>query len=370
MTRPLLIILALTATLALVGCQSPTRTYVPHRHHMVILDSTDPAAHGTHKSMRLDEPVGGPASSLDYVVTYTAPRQTPPFPFNEALVSWNIDCPPTAGYRIELRAAALDTGEWTPWLHVGAGGNRPVPAEHTQRCALGRVDIDVFRSDTYFGRVEVRVRGSADTAGGKPLTIRRLAICTSDIDRDPPPYAAPDKPVTPPPAAVRRLPVPFRNQLTDRPELAGRICSPACVAMLLAYHGVDAKSGDVAAACYDAANDIYGNWPRQIQTAYAFGVPGYLTRFSTWRDVERHVAQGRPLAISLRLREGDQFRGASYRPSGGHLIVITGFDANGHVHVNDPAFSTPDKGQLTLNRHDLGKAWLYNTGGVAYVVGE
>jgi hypothetical protein len=60
------------------------------------------------------------------------------------------------------------------------------------------------------------------------------------------------------------------------------------------------------------------------------------------------------------------FPSAVLRSTGGHLIVIRGFTANGDVIVNDPA--SRERGNGAVYRADqLGRAWFDN-GGVAYII--
>ena len=111
-----------------------------------------------------------------------------------------------------------------------------------------------------------------------------------------------------------------------------------------------------------------GTGPGTCRPPYSLGVPGYLARFSDWTDVERMIAAGQPLVISIRVHDEGGLRGAPYRTTDGHLIVVTGFDAQGRVTVNDPAAVTPETGQLTYERFDLERAWMRTTGGTAYVL--
>ncbi|RMF72419.1 MAG: hypothetical protein D6744_16875 [Planctomycetota bacterium] len=113
---------------------------------------------------------------------------------------------------------------------------------------------------------------------------------------------------------------------------------------------------------------MYGNWPRNVQAAYEFGVPGYLRRFSQWSEVEATIAAGQPLIISIRVGEPGALHGAPYETTAGHLIVLTGFAENGDVWVNDPAGATPAEGVLRYSRADLEKAWMRGSGGLAYVL--
>ena len=169
-------------------------------------------------------------------------------------------------------------------------------------------------------------------------------------------------PVTP----VLPLEVPPLSQRERDPELAPRICSPTSVAMVLAYAGISTTPEEVAAQAYDANFDLYGNWPRSIQAAYANGVPGYLTRFASWKPLERELARGHVVVISIAFDDG-QLDGAPMASSRGHLLVVCGFDENGEVIVNDPAASTGSDVRRTYRRDQLTRAWQGH-GGTAYVL--
>lgn len=150
--------------------------------------------------------------------------------------------------------------------------------------------------------------------------------------------------------------------------LAGRLCSPASLSMVLAFHGVECPVGDLAARVRDPDADLYGNWPRNIQAAYELGVPGILTRFNCWKAVADHLSRGQPIIASIRAPRG-VLRNAPYRElNGGHLIVLTGLDGRGGVLVNDPAAGTAEQGQCVYSMRDLTKAWMELGNGTAYVL--
>ena len=65
-------------------------------------------------------------------------------------------------------------------------------------------------------------------------------------------------------------------------------------------------------------------------------------------EIRAEIAAGRPVIVSIRAREGE-LAGAPYESTGGHLIVITGFDERGDVHVNDPATADPARGIVTYS---------------------
>src|SRR5690606_4352937 len=154
----------------------------------------------------------------------------------------------------------------------------------------------------------------------------------------------------------------------ERRASAGRLCSRTSVAMVLAYYGVELPTERVAEACWDPPHEIYGNWPRNVQAAFSLGVPGYLTRKPDWAAVERMVGAGIPLIISIRFSEPGALRGAPYKTTDGHLLVLCGFDAEGHVQVNDPAAPTAERGMIAYTRTDLERVWFGATGGLAYVL--
>ncbi len=290
--------------------------------------------------------------------------------FNEALLSWNLDVPAGAGAAIELRVGRVNDDIWSPWMRVGDWGNVPSETMPTVASDLGKIDVDYFRSEQLLDRLQYRVLGWSNAPEPVTIAIRRITTCTSDTLGIPdcgPSESAPQNAV-PRDVVPRRLPVPFRSQRSASADIAGRICSPTSVAMVMEFRGVRQPTETVAQRAYDATHDIYGNWPRCVQAAYSFGVPGYLTRFSNWDDVATMIHKGQPLIISIRAPQEGMLRNAPYKKTAGHLLVITGFDAAGNVLVNDPAVAPPKDGRLTYYREDLDRVWLQATGGVAYVL--
>jgi hypothetical protein len=327
-------------------------------------------------------------------------------PFIEALLSWNVDVPPGAGVRFEVRVALRDRNAdgslalnytWSEWLFLGDWGDLPprLPIRtefefaflggDTPR-ARGAVEIDAIVSDAPLDAIQwraVAVRGlpiaPAHDPGAltRPIIIHRVALCTT-ASLDKTPLHVPVASRTPPgrissAESLARaihgydIDVPFRSQRTPDPLLSGRLCSPTSVSMVLASHGVSRPVFDVSSRAYDIRHDIFGNWPRNIQAAYALGVPGYLTRFSQWSDVYNSLDAGTPLIVSIQAKKGE-LRGAPYSETGGHLIVVRGYDAAGDLLVNDPASGEEAKGRLVYKREDLQKVWFERTLGTTYVL--
>jgi len=347
----------LLAALALAG--SPFYAEVRHADLSRAIQGDPTAARSVAGRIDADPNRLRPEPGSEAVLT--TPVQSGEFGFRDLIASWNVDAPPGTGFVVELRVDAEGDGSWSSWMHLGDWGESAPPvAERATACAGGRVEVDEFRGERTFRAAQVRVRARA-TEPGLELRVRRLTLCFSDRERTVAPLAPPDaRPWG------RVLDVPTRSQKTERPEIAGRICSPTSVAMVLAYRGVEASTLAVAERAFDVAHDIYGNWPRNVQTAYSFGVPGYLARFGDWARVERIVAEGTPLVLSIAVKPG-QLANAPYESTPGHLVVLVGFDAEGHCVVNDPAVPDPASARRTYRRDEMETVWM-RRGGTAYVL--
>jgi hypothetical protein len=97
------------------------------------------------------------------------------------------------------------------------------------------------------------------------------------------------------------LPVPERAQRDveeERARLGGQVCSPTCLAMVLAYHGSVYRTIEVARAAFDAGAQLYGNWPCNTGAAARLlngGRGGWsaVVKMDGFDPVEREIAAGR-----------------------------------------------------------------------------
>lgn len=135
----------------------------------------------------------------------------------------------------------------------------------------------------------------------------------------------------------------------------------------------DAQVDVAARMVYDAEYGGTGNWP--FNTAYAgtratAGVPleGFVTRLADLAAAESYLSAGVPLGVSLSF-SADQLTGAGYG-TGGHLMVLVGFDGAGNPVVNDPASHLiADNGRvrMTYQRGQFERAWA-ESGRTVYVI--
>lgn len=328
---------------ALRGEDTPPLRF--HVHRLVVHEDRDAFGHGS----------------------YTSGEIAAAFPFNEVIPSFNVDVPEDTGFVVWLRLRPTGAADWTPWYYFGTFGDAPRPDAPHVRDAQGRVSVDIFKSKRTFDHMQYRVQLWSKRDADAPRIVR-FALCYSNTTGDESLW----KRFAPQPAsrdakrAVPRLAVPFRSQKAEAAAIAGRICSPTSVGMVLAYRGIDVPTHKVAALAFDPEHDIYGNWARAIQTAFRLGVPGVVRRFHSLDEAAAVLADGQPLILSIRAAKGD-LPGAPYPQTAGHLLVLTGFDQAGNPLVNDPAAKTATQGQITYPRAAIEKVWLGH-GGVAYVL--
>jgi hypothetical protein len=298
---------------------------------------------------------------------YTSRAIETEFDFNDLIASWNVDVPKGSGFWVSFRVGRKAGDFWTPWYYLGSVGAVPGVAVDCKTLTdeNGVVNQDYFQSCNRFDRIQYRFH----MLGGERFpTIKRVGLAYSNTLDDADIAAKFRKVVDPGPKEkwARRLPIRGRSQNWESDQLRGLICSPTSLSMVLEYYGIKRTTVQVCDAVYDAEYHMYGNWWRNVQSAYTLGMPGYLERFGDWNAVKRHISRGEPVIASIRIAKGD-LRNFPNRSSDGHLIVIAGFDADGNVQVNDPAGRTQEKILSTYAREDAEKIWL-NHGGVGYVL--
>jgi len=302
-----------------------------------------------------------------FAATYTSRSIRTQFPFNEVVPSYNIDLPMHTGFIIELRVGRDKGDFWTSFYYLGSWGKVPQEKNRILKDENGLVDVDYFRSRRLFDRVQYRVRLYTTTKTQSPV-LRRFSLVYSHTLNEVSLARSLHKPVAPLPKHrwIRRLPVPFRSQQIEDHKIQSSICSPTSLSMVMEYRGVNRTTTQIAKTIYDQEYNIFGNWARAIQGAYMFGIPGYLTRFSDWNEVKQYITNDTPIIASIKVDAGE-LQGAPYNYSDGHIVVITGFNEDGNVHVNDPAGTTPQEGQVIYKREDMEKVW-FGHGGVGYVL--
>ncbi len=269
------------------------------------------------------------------------PWVEPAEPFTELVASWAADTPP--GSHIEVAVQARAAGRETSWLELGRWASHDTAFRRTsvpgQQDDDATVEVDVLtarREPLHAYRLRV-------TTSGVPM-LRALAAMTSNSARGGP--AHPSEPL----GRAVDLDVPAFSQMTHRghfPEYGGggaSWCSPASLAMVLAFWGAGPAAADLAwvgeghenpqvdhaaRGTYDAAYDGCGNWSFGAAYAAGYGLDAVVTRLSSLREAEQLLAAGIPLVASIAAGPGELPGFPLPDGTAGHLVVLRGVTASG-----------------------------------------
>ncbi|WP_224362810.1 peptidase C39 family protein [Hyalangium versicolor] len=325
----------------------------------VALTSTEPFPAGKE---------GGPAPVTSYRFGKAVlAEHSLPAGFDSAVPSLEALTPPGTWVRATL--AARVEGTWTqdydfgPWASDTSTVSRR--SVNGQADALGDVSTDTLVLKKRADSVRVTVWLYSAQSGVTPR-VRALSLALSDGTRTP--ADGPSERL----AWGTVLDVPGRSQMIY-PGGGPVWCSPTSTTMLLGYWAQKLGRPELVEAVPTAAANTYdevyagtGNWSFNVAYAASQGggaLHGLVARLDSFNQVERLIAAGIPVSISIAYQEGELSGGASRR-SDGHLIVVKGFSPQGDVVVNDPAFSADDKVETTYKRDELWRAWRHSAGAV------
>lgn len=338
---------------------------------------SDPVSlsHVTGEGARYDERAGGfrlqddanGGYRLSGSVTADALRYN--FGFNRAVVSWNADCPEGTWITVELQVRPQGSEEWTSWYEMASWGDRVIVEKQPEDGRvkaddLGKVNEDTLELKDIATRLRYRITLHTRRPEVTPV-VTLVAVAVADSTRQV------ELDNTPGPAWGKEVPADFRSQLVENGDLSWRVCGPTSAAMGLTAYGVQIPTANVARACWDELNSIYGNWPfiaagvSELLRKNAGALPernGQARRFQSfvywppdWKGVEQEILNGNPVILSIRTGR-DELSGAPYRQTDGHLILVRGFTKDGNVICNDPAAWTAEKGQVVYDRQELHRA--------------
>jgi len=258
-----------------------------------------------------------------------------------------------APFSVRFELSARAHGAWSPWVaSVGLGSAPFTPLADAP--PLG-VDVDVFRASAPIEAVRLRARVLAPSPAAIVGAPWLLTLSAADSAHPAPPAAA----------DVARLAVPALSQMETDAAIARRICSPACVAMVLDFWRRPVPLAALAAEMFHPGTDLYGVWPAAVLAAGRRGIAGYLLRFPDWAAAAWCLEQGLPVIASIRYAAGE-LTNAAIPETSGHLIVLTGIDGASAL-VNDPAAPTSATVPRRYTIPELSHIWLTRTG-VGYVL--
>ncbi|WP_224244962.1 peptidase C39 family protein [Hyalangium gracile] len=311
---------------------------------------------------------GGPPPVASYRFGKAILAEQPiPTGFNSAVPSVEALTPPGTWVRVML-AARVD-GTWTkdydfgPWATDKSTVSRR--SVNGQEDAQGNVFTDTLVLKKRADAVRVTLWLYSAQSGVSPR-VRALSLALTDGTRTP--MDEPSDRL----AWGTVLAVPGRSQMIY-PNGGPVWCSPTSTTMLLGYWAQKLNRPELVEAVPTAAANTYdevyegtGNWSFNVAYASAQGggaLHGTVARLDSFAQVERLIAAGIPVSISIAYKEGELTGGAS-RKSDGHLIVVKGFSPQGDVVVNDPAFAADEQVEAIYKRDELWRAWRHSSGAV------
>ncbi|HXH87005.1 MAG TPA: C39 family peptidase [Gaiellaceae bacterium] len=291
-------------------------------------------------------------------------------PFTEAIPSWNAETPD--GSWVETQLSARIAGRWTKYYTAGpwASGTGTVERHSVNLQAdtdsTFAVDTLILNGKKAPPADAYRVKLRLFSTNGAIPAVRFASVALSG--------AAPVRATLQPGDAANW------NTLVDLPEYSQMVypdggnvwCSPTSVSMVLAgwqgYMGpAEPRVRQTVVGVFDWRYDGHGNWPFNTAWAAHEGMEAQVTRFTSFRDVERWVKAGVPVVFSFAWSKGD-LTGAAIPSSDGHIAVIVGFDGAGNPIVNDPAAAADADVRRTYDRTELETLWLQASGGTVYLI--
>jgi hypothetical protein len=256
-------------------------------------------------------------------------------------------------YSVRFEVSGRWAGAWSSWIGtVTLGDDVFAPIAAAAGALNADIDEVVAASPIDSVRLRVRVGGPGRDAIFDAPWLVSLSVWDGTLDAA---SATPER---------VRLVVPPRTQMTAPEPIRLRICSPASVAMTLAFFGREVATLALADEVLHAPTDRYGVWPAATKAGGAHGVPGYLLRFPSWDAAAWCLARGLPIVASVRFNTGE-LTGSPIAETTGHLIVITGLDGD-DVFVNDPAAPSEHDVARCYRQDEMTRAWLDGSG-VGYV---
>lgn len=338
-----------------------------------VFAGTEGFTHTSREGVRYDDRAGGfrlqddPAGGFRSSGSFTLEGLRYGIDFNQVVASWNADCPSGTWLTVELSASADSGQTWSAWYEMAAWGDASLVAARSGAGSVikkdggGRVNEDTLELAQPASRLRCRVTLHTERRDFSPLvTLVGLAVVDkrTKVDADD----------TPGPAWGREVGCEFRSQGAETSDMSYRLCGPTSTTMALSAHGLVLPTRQVARACWDDLNGIYGNWPfiaagaSALMRQYADTLPtrvgahklfaAYVAWPSDWKGVESEVALGRPCVVSIRFGKGE-LKGAKTVASDGHLILVKGFTRTGDVICYDPAARDRAKGRVVYDRQEL-----------------
>jgi uncharacterized protein YvpB len=307
-------------------------------------------------------------------------------PFQYLILSWNADTPMGTAIKVEAQVLVNKDGNklWSNWLSFGtwcSEAERSSAFKTDNIDELACIDTDTLKIKGSSGETAnaARYRITLSTSDSKTTPTLKLVAGTirnnQPSENIPDLYASASLPEIE--SLNKELGVPRFSQMLRDPKIAGVICSPTSITMILNYYGLNLVPEETATGVYDTEYDGFGNWPFNTAFAGSKGFEAYVVYCSSINDLKREIYNGHPLAVSVKYRNSQDIdaklpviHGAPIKKTNGHLIVVCGFTKEAdkeYIIVNDPAAASDEAVRLKYLLEEFDAAWK-TSGRVAYIV--
>lgn len=271
-------------------------------------------------------------------------------PFNELLLSWDALRPKTGSYLFQVRIQV--DGVWSPWLNYGEWSSS---TQFSFSESFPETFAKVFQdtAETSDGKLATGFEVRAEAKEGASLqSLTNLYVCTSDLSRF----------TQNMPTALTNVQVPGiagQSQMILNHPRGKDMCSPTSTStvinFLLGPGTIDPLL--FASRIKDERFDIYGNWAFNVAEANHLLHGKYschIERLNSFEALLSYLQKEIPVVVSVK----GSLPGAVKPYNGGHLMVITGFDAkNQKVLCIDSAYSSNEETIVAYPLEDFLKVW-------------
>lgn len=376
-------ILTLTLTIALLLSLIPTTAHAASvgdvlQDNFVRITTTDGFSEGTLQDLTVSAEYGNGALVLTDGVTdgvYESPELTVPA-FEYLVASWSADTPVGTYISVSGRAFVDMKGEWSDWLSWGKWSPYIKRGSTDQKDALARIDTDTFTvlgsSGETASKIQLRIALHTDDPAVTPVFREVCGTMKNTLDGQAIPVWHGDADVNLPESVLIAEAPAISQSVRDR-DIAGSICSPTTVTVMLNARGENLFPEEIALREYDFHYEGFGNWPFTVAMAGTFGYTGYC-HYGDFDFLRQELACGRTVGLSVRYSNSPDggypyLENAPISNTGGHLISIVGYgveDGVEYFYSNDSAAATDSEAALRKYKAEqLDGAWA---GRLCYVV--
>ncbi len=304
-------------------------------------------------------------SQGEWVSVWTRSRMS----FDELIYSWKLKPLKNNGVRFYLQVRLVN-GKESPWLYAGYWGTVSlITSRNIPQFEEGKLDLDQLLLKTK--ATHFRFKAVPETPSSE-FTPPLMYVITTD-NQSPKKLSSekihqlPGRTIP----ATLVLDIPHRLQVDSQGNSMPNRCQSAALAAAMEYLGKKVPLENISDSVTDPEYDLYGIWPRTVQTAIDMGFDAYIDRFRDWNHVYKALKQNKVILCSITMPEDADYLYPPYPGISGHIVAMSGISKDGRVFITDSAIGLLRRGESHPTqwlREDFEKIWMGNKGGVGMVI--